>query len=203
MTSFEGGVELSPDNRAEPINDACPPNMASQKYAPVDSESRQWSTGLCDCLLPTGDGLTGDSSCCLTCCCLVFGFDYCLWKDMDELYKDRQRGIAYDPAKAFVPDPGCEAWCGHYPFRALGFVATWAATFATFDLFWCCCLTDQRSKVRAMYGIPGSCCADFCTACCCRCCMFIQLERQLREAAPASRSEPPHVLNSMQVRLKR
>ncbi len=42
---FEGGVELSPDNRADPINDACFPNMSSQKYAPVDSESGQWRTG--------------------------------------------------------------------------------------------------------------------------------------------------------------
>ena len=171
--------------------------MASQEYARIQGGSGQWTTGLCDCALCESD------TCFTTCCCVVCGLDYCLWKDMDEDYVERQRCVAYDPSTPYVPvddrHSSCgtlEAWCGDCGYRLVGFALTSALTIATLDLFWCCCLAGQRRRVRAMYGIPGSCCADLCVVCCCRCCMFTQLEQQLREPKPACASQPPQ-LNSM------
>ena len=135
------------------------------------------------------------------CCCVVFGLDSCLWKDMDEYYTERQLGLEYDPKRDFTPAPNtCEACCGNSPCRLMQLLLACGFTAALpgiFDVLWCCVLARQRRQVRAMYGIGGSACLDCLAVCCCRCCMFDQMNQQLRMKNPNVPSTTPEQVNTM------
>ena len=63
-----------------PTQSTTPGPRALAKPPPPD-----WQTGLCDCC--------GQNACCLECCLVVFGLDFLVYKDRDEDYIQRQRGL--------------------------------------------------------------------------------------------------------------
>jgi hypothetical protein len=168
---------------------------ASKKYSIVATETdaaaigtRAWSTGLCDC--------AGENACCAECCLVAVGLDFLLYKDTDECYIERQRGLKHG---AYVADAGTlEAFLGPQLCRGLGVLLTCglaAGSGGVFDLFWCHTLARQRRLVRELYRIDGGSGSDCFLACCCRCCMFNQLKHQLEAENPDSQ------VNSMKFEL--
>ena len=177
MASMSRGYKIVPTQSTTPAPPALP--------APQD-----WTTGLCDC--------AGQNACCTECCLVVFGLDYLLYKDRDEDYIERQRGLKHG---TYMPDPGTlEAFIGGTLCRGLGVLMTCglaAGSGGVFDLFWCHTLSRQRRQVRDMYRIGGDPCSDCFLACCCRCCMFNQLKHQLEADNPNPPSTTPEQMNSM------
>lgn len=170
---------MSKSNRVYALVPNTPTQSTAKSPPPV------WQTGLCDC--------AGQNECCLECCCVVMGLDFCLCKEMDEQYQERGRGLQYSRSTTFQPDPGtCEAWCGHGLWRIMGFALTYPLAPV-----WCFCLAYQRSQVREMYHLSGNFCEDLCIACCCRCCMFNQLKHQLMVDNPDKESITPEQVNTM------
>jgi len=130
---------------------------------------------------------------------VAVGLDFLLYKDTDESYIERQRGLKHG---TYVADPGTlEAFIGPQLCRGLGVLLTCglaAGSGGVFDLFWCHTLARQRRQVRDLYHIDGSPCGDCFLACCCRCCMFNQLKHQLDVDNP-NPPDPgkPQQVNSM------
>lgn len=150
-----------------------------------DTEAN-WETGLCAC----------DSGCLSSCCCVMIGLDYLLYKQVDELYQTRKSGKdVYEPT-------GMEASCPEL-YKLLGLMVTYGLSFLTggcFECYWCYCLASQRNDVRKMYGISEPYCgmySDCCVACCCRACMFNQLKQQLQRSTPGLINRAPETTNSM------
>ncbi len=150
-----------------------------------DTEAN-WETGLCAC----------DSGCLSSCCCVMIGFDYLLYKKINELYETKKFGkTVYEPT-------GIEASCGEL-YKPVVLVGTYALSFFTgglFECYWFFCLVSQRNDVRQMYGISEPhcrMCSDCCVACCCRACMFNQLKRQLQHPTPGYMNNAPDVTNRM------
>ena len=150
------------------------PNTPAQSTKPPPPD---WQTGICDCW--------GQNQCCAECCLVVVGLDFLLYKDTDESYIERQRGLKHG---TYVADPGTlEAFIGPQLCRGLGVLLTCglaAGSGGVFDLFWCHTLARQRRQVRDLYHIDGGSCSDCFLACCCRCCMFNQLKHQLDVDTP-------------------
>ena len=167
------------------------PNTPTQSAKPPPSN---WQTGICECF--------GQNQCCAECCLVAVGLDFLMYKDTDEMYIERERGLKHDSKRKFVPDPGTlEAFIGGLLCRGLGVLATCGAAAGTgglFDLFWCHTLASQRRQVRDMYNIDGSPCCDCFVACCCRCCMFNQMKHQFEVDNPTP-PDPgkPQQVNSM------
>jgi hypothetical protein len=172
--------------------------MANRVYALVPGQPTVeappgWRTGLCECC--------GQNACCSECCFVAIGLDFCLYKDTDELYVERQHGLKYDSTRKYRPMLVLEEYVGVDCYRAAGVLCTCglaAATGGIFDLLWCCCLARQRRMVRDMYRIDGNACSDCFVASCCRCCMFNQLKHQLEADNPRYPEDPHAQVNSMQ-----
>jgi len=134
---------------------------------------------------------------------VAVGLDFLLYKDTDECYTERQRGLKHDNTRTYVADPGTlEAFIGGTLCRGMGVLLTCglaAGTGGVFDLFWCHTLARQRRQVRDMYRIDGGPCSDCFFVCCCRCCMFNQLKHQLEVDNPNPPSITPEQVNSMRV----
>jgi hypothetical protein len=183
------------------INGAGPSGM-STGYTVVPSQSTRtrpappdWQTGLCECC-------AGENQCCLQCCLVAFGLDFCLFKNTEEWYIQRQRGLKYDDSVPYVPDSLLEKCIGNQCYRGIGVLCTCglvAATGGVFSLLWCCLLARQRSQVRKIYRIDGNPCCDCLLASCCRCCMFNQLKHQLKTDPPSLDWTQPQLVNSMRV----
>ena len=135
------------------------------------------------------------------CCFVVVGLDYYLWKDMDDYYTERQQDLEYNETRAFVPAPNTsETYYGSATCRVMQWLLTCGLTEALpgfSNVTWCCVFARQRSQVRKMYGIDVSTCKDCFAVCCCRCCMFDQLNQQLRLKNPNLPSMTPEQVNSM------
>ena len=166
------------------------PNTPTQSTATPPAPN--WQTGICDC--------AGENQCCLQCCLVTFGLDFCLFKDTQEWYMERQHGLSHDNSRAVMPDSLLEECIGNTNYRGLGVLCTCglaALTGGVFDLLWCCLLARQRGQVRDMYHIGGDPCSDCFLACCCRCCMFNQLKHQLEVDNPNPPSITPEQVNTM------
>lgn len=160
---------------------------------PLAKPPTDWTTGLCEC--------AGQNACCFECCLVSTGLDFLLYKDTDECYIERQRGLKHDDTRTYMPDPNTlEAFIGTFCCRGMGVLLTCglaAGTGGIFDLVWCYSLARQRRQVREMYRIEGSSCCDCLHACCCRCCMFNQLKHQLVADNPNPPSLTQQQVNSM------
>ena len=166
------------------------PNTPTQSAKPPPPD---WQTGIWDCC--------GQNQCCYECCLVTCGLDFCLFKDAQEEYMERQHGLSYDKSRAPIPDSHLEECFGNTIYRGLGVLCTCGAAALTgglSDLLWCCFLARQRQQVRDMYHIDGSPCCDCLVACCCRCCMFNQLKHQLVLDNPKYPADPLALVNSMQ-----
>jgi hypothetical protein len=164
------------------------PSQSTKPKAPPSD----WQMGLCDCC--------GKNQCCVECCCVALGLDYCLYKDVDEWYIGRQQGVKYDNTRKYVPVYALEKLFGVTCYRATCVLCTCglvAATGGVFDLLWCCVLARQRRQVRDMYRIDGNPCSDCFLACCCRCCMFNQLKHQFEADPDTLDWNQPEQVNSM------
>lgn len=62
--------------------------------------------------------------------------------------------------------------CSDFAVSVSNFVTFWFGAYLFYVTF------KLRGAVRAKYGIPGGCCADFCTVALCPCCSAVQMAHQ-------------------------
>ena len=148
---------------------------------PPADKPPDWTTDLCDC--------TGQNACCSECCLVAVGLDFLLYKDTEECYTERQRGLKHDNTRTYVPSSNtletyiCNFWC-----RDMGLLMTCglAAGSPRGDLL----LQDWPRGPAAATGLAAG-------TYCCRCCMFNQLNHQLVADNPNPPSLTQQQVNSM------